>query len=46
VARRVLAEWEELLARGAFVKVMPRDYKRVLAELAAEAEQAEGVPAA
>jgi glutamate synthase domain-containing protein 2/glutamate synthase domain-containing protein 1/glutamate synthase domain-containing protein 3 len=46
VARRVLAEWEELLARGAFVKVMPRDYKRVLAELAAEAEQAEGVAAA
>jgi glutamate synthase domain-containing protein 2/glutamate synthase domain-containing protein 1/glutamate synthase domain-containing protein 3 len=46
VARRVLAEWEELLARGTFVKVMPRDYKRVLAELAAEAEQAEGVAAA
>jgi glutamate synthase domain-containing protein 2/glutamate synthase domain-containing protein 1/glutamate synthase domain-containing protein 3 len=46
VARRVLAEWDELLARGAFVKVMPRDYKRVLAELAAEAEQAEGVAAA
>ncbi len=45
VARRVLAEWEELLARGAFVKVMPRDYKRVLAELAAEEEQAEGVAA-
>jgi glutamate synthase domain-containing protein 2/glutamate synthase domain-containing protein 1/glutamate synthase domain-containing protein 3 len=46
VAARVLAEWEELLARGAFVKVMPRDYKRVLAELAAEEERAEGVPAA
>ncbi len=46
VARRVLAEWEELLAKGAFVKVMPRDYKRVLAELAAEEEQAEGVAAA
>jgi glutamate synthase (NADPH/NADH) large chain len=46
VARRVLAEWEELLAQGAFVKVMPRDYKRVLAELAAEEEQAEGVAAA
>ncbi len=46
VARRVLAEWEELLARGAFVKVMPRDYKRVLAELAEEEEQAEGVAAA
>ncbi len=46
VARRVLAEWEELLARGAFVKVMPADYRRVLAELAAEEAQAEGVPAA
>jgi len=46
VARRVLAEWDELLARGAFVKVMPRDYKRVLAELATEEEQAEGVAAA
>ncbi len=46
VARRILAEWEELLARGAFVKVMPRDYKRVLAELAEEEEQAEGVAAA
>ncbi len=43
VARRVLAEWDGLLARGAFVKVMPSDYRRVLAELAAEAEQAEGV---
>jgi glutamate synthase domain-containing protein 3 len=46
VARRVLAEWEQLLARGAFVKVMPTDYKRVLAELAEEEEQAEGVAAA
>jgi glutamate synthase domain-containing protein 2/glutamate synthase domain-containing protein 1/glutamate synthase domain-containing protein 3 len=46
VARRVLAEWEELLGQGAFVKVMPRDYKRVLAELAAEEEQPEGVAAA
>jgi glutamate synthase domain-containing protein 3 len=46
VARRVLAEWEELVARGAFVKVMPRDYKRVLEELAAEETRAEGVPAA
>jgi glutamate synthase domain-containing protein 3 len=34
VAARVLAEWGELLARGAFVKVMPHDYKRVLGELA------------
>jgi glutamate synthase domain-containing protein 2/glutamate synthase domain-containing protein 1/glutamate synthase domain-containing protein 3 len=46
VARRVLEEWAPLLAAGAFVKVMPRDYKRVLAELAAEEEQAEGVAAA
>jgi hypothetical protein len=30
----VLGEWEHLLARGAFVKVMPHDYKRVLRELA------------
>jgi glutamate synthase (NADPH/NADH) large chain/glutamate synthase (ferredoxin) len=38
VAARVLAELEELLARGAFVKVMPHDYKRVLAERATEAQ--------
>ena len=42
VATRVLGDWEGLLARGAFVKVMPHDYKRVLRELA---EQAEGVAA-
>ena len=36
VAARVLAEWDELLARRAFVKVMPHDYKRVLRELADE----------
>ncbi len=48
VARRVLSEWEALMQRGAFVKVMPHDYKRVLreqAEAEAEEEQAEGVPA-
>ena len=33
VAARVLERWEELLPR--FVKVMPHDYKRALAELAA-----------
>src|SRR5258708_16287049 len=33
VAARVLAEWDDLLPR--FVKVMPHDYKRALAELAA-----------
>jgi glutamate synthase (NADPH/NADH) large chain/glutamate synthase (ferredoxin) len=36
VAERVLGAFEELLSRGAFVKVMPHDYKRVLAELAQE----------
>jgi glutamate synthase domain-containing protein 2/glutamate synthase domain-containing protein 1/glutamate synthase domain-containing protein 3 len=36
VAARVLAELEQLLARGAFIKVMPHDYKRVLAERAQE----------
>ncbi len=40
VAARVLAEWDGLLARGAFVKVMPHDYKRVLQELAAEEARA------
>jgi glutamate synthase (NADPH/NADH) large chain/glutamate synthase (ferredoxin) len=32
VAAGVLERWEELLAQGAFVKVMPHDYKRVLRE--------------
>jgi glutamate synthase (NADPH/NADH) large chain/glutamate synthase (ferredoxin) len=36
VAARVLAEFDDLLAQGAFVKVMPHDYKRVLAERVAE----------
>ena len=35
VAERVLAHWDE--ARDVFVKVMPRDYKRVLAQRAAGA---------
>jgi glutamate synthase (NADPH/NADH) large chain/glutamate synthase (ferredoxin) len=43
VGARVLDEWEGLLARNAFVKVMPHDYKRVLRELAEE--QTEGVAA-
>jgi glutamate synthase domain-containing protein 2/glutamate synthase domain-containing protein 1/glutamate synthase domain-containing protein 3 len=34
VAQRVLDEWDELLPK--FVKIFPTDYKRVLAELAAE----------
>jgi glutamate synthase domain-containing protein 2/glutamate synthase domain-containing protein 1/glutamate synthase domain-containing protein 3 len=42
MAARVLANFEALLAGGAFVKVMPHDYKRVLAERAqrAAAQQA------
>jgi glutamate synthase (NADPH/NADH) large chain/glutamate synthase (ferredoxin) len=41
VAARVLDAWDQLLGGGAFVKVMPRDYKRVLAE---QARAAEGKP--
>jgi glutamate synthase (NADPH/NADH) large chain/glutamate synthase (ferredoxin) len=44
VAARVLADWDALLARGAFVKVMPHDYKRVLRELAEEEARAAGAP--
>jgi glutamate synthase domain-containing protein 2/glutamate synthase domain-containing protein 1/glutamate synthase domain-containing protein 3 len=40
VAARVLAQWQGLLAQGAFVKVMPHDYKRVLQERAAQAQAA------
>ena len=40
VAAGVLAEWGGLLAAGAFVKVMPHDYKRVLRELAQEEARA------
>jgi glutamate synthase (NADPH/NADH) large chain len=42
VARNVLAAWERERAR--FVKVMPRDYKRVLEERA-QAEDSEAVNA-
>jgi glutamate synthase domain-containing protein 3 len=51
VAERVLTEWNLLLERGAFVKVMPHDYKRVLREraeqeaLAAHAAANGAVPA-
>jgi glutamate synthase domain-containing protein 2/glutamate synthase domain-containing protein 1/glutamate synthase domain-containing protein 3 len=38
VAARVLAEFDELLAKGTFVKVMPHDYKRVLAERAGRSQ--------
>ena len=40
VARNVLASWDKGY-RERFVKVMPRDYKRVLAELAESAEAVE-----
>ncbi len=45
VAERVLAEWDELLGRGAFVKVMPHDYKRVLRERAEVQELAQSAAA-
>ena len=41
VAARVLSEWEALLDRRAFVKVMPHDYKRVMRELAASSPEGE-----
>jgi glutamate synthase domain-containing protein 3 len=40
VARNVLASWERASER--FVKVMPRDYKRVLAERDEELQDAVG----
>ena len=43
VARNVLASWDR--ARERFVKVMPRDYRRALAERAAQAAQGEAVGA-
>ncbi|HYM45053.1 MAG TPA: glutamate synthase-related protein [Solirubrobacteraceae bacterium] len=48
VAERVLADWDGLLSRGAFVKVMPHDYKRVLREraAAAKASSPSGAPSA
>jgi glutamate synthase (NADPH/NADH) large chain/glutamate synthase (ferredoxin) len=42
VAADVLARWEQLISDGAFVKVMPEDYKRVLRERAEEEALAEG----
>ena len=42
-AAAVLADWET--SRGAFVKVFPADYKRVLAELAAEEDGLDAAPA-
>ncbi len=43
VAARVLGELDELVAKGAFVKVMPHDYKRVLAERAEQDEAGQDV---
>ncbi len=40
VAQRVLDEWATLLPK--FVKIMPHDYKRALAELAAEGDAFSG----
>ena len=42
VAARLLADWDAMLPR--FVKVMPRDYKRVLRELAEAEERREPEP--
>ncbi len=44
VAERLLADWPAALER--FVKVMPHDYKRVMAELAAAAEREASAEAA
>ena len=41
VAQRVLREWDELRAAGAWVKVFPRDFKRVLREAEERAELAQ-----
>ena len=40
VASRILADWEASLAK--FIKVMPLEYKRVLAELQRQEDQANG----
>ena len=47
VAARVLERFEQLVAEGAFVKVMPDDYKRVLHERAQQraADEAARAPA-
>jgi len=46
VAARVLAQLEQLLAGGQFVKVMPHDYKRVLGERAQAAEREQALAGA
>jgi glutamate synthase domain-containing protein 2/glutamate synthase domain-containing protein 1/glutamate synthase domain-containing protein 3 len=40
VAERVLGSWAALRQRGAFIKVMPHDYRRVLRELAEQEDAA------
>ncbi|HTB51098.1 MAG TPA: glutamate synthase-related protein, partial [Solirubrobacteraceae bacterium] len=44
VAHDVLERFEQLLASGSLVKVMPHDYKRVLRELAEEEAALAGAP--
>jgi glutamate synthase domain-containing protein 3 len=43
VAQRIIDDWDRQRAR--FVKIFPTDYKRVLAEQAAEGASSEAVPA-
>jgi glutamate synthase (NADPH/NADH) large chain/glutamate synthase (ferredoxin) len=45
VAARVLDSWDELAASGAWVKVMPMDYKRALREEAERLDEEAGEPA-
>jgi glutamate synthase (NADPH/NADH) large chain/glutamate synthase (ferredoxin) len=46
VAQRVLDTWGQLLSAKTFVKVMPRDYRKVLLELASEQQLSAGAPSA
>jgi hypothetical protein len=45
VAARVLERWDELAESGAWVKVMPMDYKRALREEAERLAEEAGEPA-
>jgi hypothetical protein len=45
VAARVLERWDDLAAHGAWVKVMPMDYKRALREEAERRGEEAGEPA-
>ena len=42
-ARQILENWDQTL--GSFVKVMPKDYRRALQEMAAERQAAAAVAA-